>query len=135
MDLPGYRRRKFRHSIFPTIETVGPSTIFWSLVTGPLYYWKRGARIEAILLLVISGSLYFYNSHSAIISYDTLWYFATAVWLVSVVGAPFLLCWSFRRRGWEEFDPDAVDRDGRPDAMGAGRDQERGLGRRRSYNY
>jgi hypothetical protein len=103
MDFSVYSHpHTYRHAIFKQTQTVGRSAIFWALLSGPFYYWKKGARIEAILLCLSAVPLYMYDSDSSIVSYSTLWDLTTLVWLISIIGAPVILAASYRRRGWVE---------------------------------
>jgi len=111
MDFSVYSRpRTYRHAVFKKTQAVGLAAIFWALLSGPFYYWKKGARIEAILLCLSTVPLFMYDSESSLVSYSALSDFTTLVWLVSVVGAPVILAASYRRRGWvEEGDWAAAD--------------------------
>jgi hypothetical protein len=103
MDFSIYSRpHTYRHAVFKTTEVVGLTSIFWAFLSGPFYYWKKGARIEAILLCLSAVPLFMYDADSSIVSHAVLSDFTTFVWLVSVVGAPLLLSASYRRRGWVE---------------------------------
>ena len=53
MDLSIYfESRKFRQPYLERTQSVGIVCVLWALLSGPIYFWKKGARIEAMLLAV-----------------------------------------------------------------------------------
>ena len=103
MDLSIYsHRRVFRQPYTGATAAVGISSVLWALMAGPLYFWRKGAMIEAALLAAAGASLWFFDAGSALISLAALRAITTAIWAGSVVLAPVLLELSYRRRGWVE---------------------------------
>ena len=76
--------------------------MIFALLSGPIYYWRKRARIEAVVLCIVAAPLLIYDPGSALISRAVLSDVATWVWVGSVVLAPFLLAQSYHRQGWRE---------------------------------
>jgi hypothetical protein len=103
MDLSVYSRpRTFQQPSSRVTGVVSILSVLWALLLGPVYYWKKGARIEAILLCVASVPLLMMDESSSYISAPVLWNLTALVWAASVVFAPVFLMLSYRRRGWIE---------------------------------
>ena len=103
MDMSIYsHRRVFRQPHSGATAAVGISSVLWALIAGPLYFWRKGAMIEAALLAAAGASLWFFDAGSALISLAALRTVTTTIWAGSVVLAPVLLELSYRRRGWVE---------------------------------
>lgn len=101
MDLSVYfHRQSLHHPVLAKTESVGPRCLFGALIVGPLYYWKKGARIEAILFCLAGIPLFMYDPGSAWLSRTVVAQVTTLAWLASVALAPFLIALSYRRRGW-----------------------------------
>ena len=108
MDLSLYlRRHVFRRRQFEATETIGFGSVLWALVLGPLYYWKKGARFEALLLSLAAIPLFMFGDGDATLAYAILSDLSTLAWVASVVCAPLLLAASLRRHGWVEVDETA----------------------------
>ncbi len=111
MDLSVYfHRQSLRHPVLPKTESVGPRCLFGALIIGPLYYWKKGARIEAILFCLAGIPLFMYDPGSALLSRAMVAQLTTLAWLASVALAPLLIALSYRRGGWFPAD-EAADAD------------------------
>jgi hypothetical protein len=51
MDLSIYSRsRKFKLLHLKTTDRVGGEAVLWALIGGLLYFWKKGAMIEALVI-------------------------------------------------------------------------------------
>lgn len=84
-------------------ETVnGTGAVFGALLTGPLYYWRKQAPVEALILFTAELILFLLsNPNIAQGAVDT----ATAslvLWLGAALLAPVLLPMCYRRKGWIE---------------------------------
>jgi hypothetical protein len=99
-----FRRRVFRQPFGDGTESTGIHSALWVLVSGPVYYWRKHARIEAVELCVVGAPLLVYNPGNALVSRAVLSDIATVVWAGSVLLAPLLLALSYRRQGWNEID-------------------------------
>jgi hypothetical protein len=110
MDLSIYARpRLFEQPRRGARETVGIWSVLWALVGGPIYYWKKGAMIEAIVLCVSSTPFWAFAGDGSSAGLAVLQDTTTLIWAASVLLAPVLLTMSYRRRGWtERADPDAA---------------------------
>lgn len=103
MDMSIYlHRRVFRQPHSGATAAVGISSVLWALIAGPLFFWRKGAMIEAALLAAAGASLWFFDAGSALISLAALRTITTTIWAGSVILAPVLLELSYRRRGWVE---------------------------------
>ena len=116
MDFSVYfHRQSLHHPVLAKTESVGPRCLFGALIIGPLYYWKKGARIEAILFCLATIPLFMYDPGSALLSRATVAQLTTLAWLASVALAPLLIALSYRRRGWlpagEAADADVENED------------------------
>ncbi len=97
-----FRRRVFQPPFAGRTESVGVHSVMLALVAGPIYYWRKRARIEAVVLCMVDVPLLVYNPDTALISSAVLSHIATLAWAGSVVFAPFLLALSYLRQGWSE---------------------------------
>ena len=97
-----FRRRVFRHPFAGTTESIGVHSVMFALLTGPIYYWQKRARIEAVVLSIVGVALLVYDPDSALVSGAVLSDITTAVWAGSVMFAPLLLALSYHRQGWIE---------------------------------
>jgi hypothetical protein len=97
-----FRRRVFQHPFLRRTEAIGFHSVMLALVSGPFYYWRKRARLEAIVLCIVGLPMLIYNPDSALVSRAVLSDIATAVWAGSVVLAPLLLALSYHRQGWSE---------------------------------
>lgn len=82
-----------------TTQTVGIESVLWALLLGPIYLWKKGALVEAIMLVVLTCLPFFVPEDTPLIGSDT---FSFALWGLSGLLTPMLLSWSYERRGWDE---------------------------------
>ena len=102
-----FRRRVFQHPFLRRTEAIGLHSVMLALLSGPIYYWQKRARLEAVVLCVVAAPMLVYNPDSALVSRAVLSDIATAVWAGSVVLAPLLLALSYHRQGWSEvIEPD-----------------------------
>ena len=97
-----FRRRVFRHPFAGTTESIGVHSVMFALLTGPIYYWRKRARVEAVVLAIVGVAVLAYDPDSALVSGAVLSDITTAVWAGSVVLAPLVLALSYRRQGWIE---------------------------------
>lgn len=106
MDLSVYvRPRAFQQPYSKVSRAVGIQSVLWVLMLGPIYYWKQGAMIEAILLSLASIPLLFVDESSSYVSVPVLSALTTFVWAAAAILAPVLLALSYQRRGWVEIAP------------------------------
>jgi hypothetical protein len=99
-----FRRRVFRHPFRRVTESVGLHSVIFALISGPFYYWRKRARIEAVLLFTAGVPLMVYHPGHAMVSRWVLSDAATVVWAAAAVLAPLVLALSYRRQGWSEID-------------------------------
>jgi hypothetical protein len=97
-----FRRRVFKHPFAEDTESVGVHSMIFALLSGPIYYWKKRARLEAVVLCTVGAALLVYNPDGALISGAALSEITTVMWAGSVVLAPLLLALSYHRQGWIE---------------------------------
>ncbi len=99
-----FRRRVFRHPFRSATESVGVHSMLFAMLSGPIYYWRKRARIEAIVLCILSLPPLLYNPAASLLSRAALTDFVTLMWAGAVVFAPVLIALSYRRQGWTEID-------------------------------
>ncbi|HUZ71802.1 MAG TPA: hypothetical protein VMU87_02345 [Stellaceae bacterium] len=97
-----FRRRVFRHPFRSATESTGVHSMLFALVSGPIYYWRKRARIEAVVLGIASIPPLLYNPATSLVSRAVLNDAVTLIWAGAVVFAPALLALSYRRQGWIE---------------------------------
>ena len=97
-----FRRRVFQHPFVGITESIGVHSVMFALLAGPIYYWRKHARLEAVVLCIVGVPLLVYNPNSALASRAVLSEIATAIWAGSVVLAPLFLALSYHRQGWDE---------------------------------
>lgn len=97
-----FRRREFRHPFRAVTESTGVHSMLFALMSGPFYYWRKHARLEAVVLCVASLPPLVYNPATLLVSHAALTDVATLSWAGAVVFAPALIALSYRRQGWVE---------------------------------
>jgi len=98
------RPRVFQERFFKISETVGLQSVVWAFVFGPLFYWKKGAKAEAVLMLLVTAPLlhmHFAGSNLRV-SLSAIPYVSALLWAAFAALAPILLAMHYRRRGWVE---------------------------------
>jgi hypothetical protein len=100
------RRRVFRHPFRSKTESVGLHTVLFALLSGPVHYWRKRARIEAAVLGIAALAPVFYNPATALVSRAALTDAAAVLWAGAGVLAPALIAMSYRRQGWREIAAD-----------------------------
>ena len=91
--------RMFRSPSGRATEAVGMQSALWVLLLGPIYYWRKGALIETVVLCLLTFMPLIVPDDTFLIGSDV---FSFIVWGVSFLLAPTLLAWSYERRGWDE---------------------------------
>jgi hypothetical protein len=94
--------RVFRQPYTNATATVGLRTIVWTALSGPFYYWAKGAIIEGTLMCVLALPPLFIDPDTSGISADRLDDIAWIVWGAFVLLSPLLMAWSYQRRAWVE---------------------------------
>lgn len=94
--------RRFRQPYRERLQSVGWGCMIWAALSGPLYFWKKGAQIEALLLALVCVPPIFASATSSAIDPETLAQMASLAWGGSALLAPVLLAACYRRRGWDE---------------------------------
>lgn len=105
MDLSGYyRQRAFQQPFFRTTEVVGIQSVAWAFLFGPLFFWKKRARAEALLLaLAMAPILNIDHSGSRYsVTLSGLAYLTPLVWIGFAAFAPVSLIMAYRRKRWVE---------------------------------
>jgi hypothetical protein len=98
------RRRTFQNPVLMITETVSGWAILWVFLFGPLYYWRKGALIEALLMALGSIQILGIGFDDSALGFDLsdLPDVALVVWIAFSALAPALLIMRYRRRGWVE---------------------------------
>jgi hypothetical protein len=95
--------RTFRSPYLHQTQTIGSGAIFGALFSGPFYYWKKKAPVEAVILFTAELVL-FLTPNSSLggdVFLGSSWY-GVALWLGAALAAPVLLPMAYRRKGWTE---------------------------------
>ena len=112
MDLSVYSRpRRFSLPHLDITRAVDSSAIVWAVVTGPFFFWRKGAMIEGFVVAAATLAAWALDADGLIKGVSSL------VWLVAALLAPMLLAKSYERRGWvdvtdraQRLDPEAIAR-------------------------
>lgn len=103
MDLSVYSHsRIFEQPHLGNMQVVGIWSVFWAPIGGPIYYWKKGALIEAIILCIATTPFWAVTGVNSSETVDFLQNASTVIWAIFVLFAPVILMMSYRRRGWDE---------------------------------
>jgi hypothetical protein len=105
IDLSIYSRpRVFQEPFFKITETVGVQSVSWAFIFGPFFYWKKGARIEAVLMFLAAVPLLQVSQTGPKFSMNLseIPYLSGILWAAFAVLAPVLLVMHYRRNGWVE---------------------------------
>jgi hypothetical protein len=99
-----YRLRTFKEPFFKDSEVVGIQSVAWALLFGPFFFWRKGAHIEAILLVLAMTPLmnieHSDSQYSVILSGPA--YLTWLVWIGFAAFAPVLLTLAYQRKRWVE---------------------------------
>ena len=105
MAFDGYfKTRIYRSPLRSQTQKVSGAAVLWALLGGPLYFWRKQAPIEALLLFMAELILYFLPDEAlgGFFDTDTL---GALLWLGSGLAAPLLLTLCYERKGWYEQRP------------------------------
>ena len=105
MSLDDYTaRRTFSSPYLHQTQTIsGGGAVIGALLSGPFYYWKKKAPVEALILFTVELVL-FVTPNSRLggdVFLGSSW-FGVALWLGAALLAPVLLPLCYRRKGWIE---------------------------------
>ncbi|MGH7075878.1 MAG: hypothetical protein ACREFD_17005 [Stellaceae bacterium] len=94
----------YRSPFIGQSQTVsGLGAVFGALFSGPFYYWKKKAPVEALVLF--TAELILFVTPNSSLGGDAFlgssWY-GVALWLGAAMLAPVLLPLCYRRKGWTE---------------------------------
>jgi hypothetical protein len=95
--------RVFQSPFLRQTQTVSGSAVIGALLSGPFYYWKKKAPVEALILFTAELVL-LVTPNSALggdVFLGSSWV-GLAVWLGAAFLAPVLLPLCYRRKGWIE---------------------------------
>jgi hypothetical protein len=99
MDFSVYAQpRRFALPRLGKSDAVGGDAVLWALLSGPFFFWKKGAMMEAVVigfLTLPTLPLWVVDSESY-----HLEELGGLVWLGAGFLAPLLLAGSYVRRGW-----------------------------------
>jgi hypothetical protein len=105
MSLFAYRTRIFRSPFLRRTETVGGSAVIGALLTGPFYYWRKQAPVEAVVLFTAELVLFLMSNHAISSNAIDSTTPSLILWLASAIAAPVLLPMCYLRKGWIEIAP------------------------------
>jgi len=101
------RQRIFQEPFFKTTEVVGLQSMIWAFLFGPVFFWKKRARAEALLfVLAIAPSLSIDHSGSRYgVTLSGVEFLSPLMWTAFAAFAPVLLAAAYRRKRWIEGGP------------------------------
>ena len=97
-----FNPRTFESPYAKVRETVGPSSVLWSLLLGPVYFWRKRAPVEGLvyfLLTVPMVGLADVAETAGLPDSDDL---GIVLWIGFAIAAPALLAACYLRKGWVE---------------------------------
>ena len=105
LDLSIYSRpRRFQDPLSKITEGVGLLSVLWSFIFGPFFFWKKGARAEALVVALSAVPLldvsHIGNKYH--VGFSEIPYLSPILWAGFAVLAPALLVMHYRRKGWIE---------------------------------
>jgi hypothetical protein len=104
MSLTDYTaKRVFQSPYARSREIISGAAIFGALLSGPFYYWKKKAPVEALLLF--TAELVLFLTPNKFLGGDVFLgssWIGVALWLGAAALAPVLLPICYRRKGWVE---------------------------------
>ena len=97
--------RVFQSPYLKVTESVSGLAVLWAFLFGPVYYWRKRAPVEALVLAVLDAALLFAPGEGIDLGLVEIDYASLVVWVASALAAPFLLPLCYRRKGWVELQP------------------------------
>jgi hypothetical protein len=94
--------RTFQSPFLRQTQTVGGGAVIGALLSGPFYYWKKKAPVEALLLATAELVMFVTPSQFWGTSLLGMTYPDLVLWVGAAVLAPVLLPLAYRRKGWIE---------------------------------
>jgi Ca2+/H+ antiporter len=94
----------YRSPFLGQTQTVsGLAAVFGALLSGPFYYWKKKAPVEALVLFTVELVLFVIPNRDlgGDVFLGSSW-IGVALWLGAAAMAPVLLPMCYRRKGWIE---------------------------------
>jgi hypothetical protein len=104
MSLADYTAtRVFQSPFLRRSETIsGGGAVIGALLTGPFYYWKKQAPVEALILFTIQLVLFVLSNRAIATGAIDSTTPSLVLWLGAALLAPVLLPMCYRRKGWIE---------------------------------
>jgi hypothetical protein len=97
-----FASRTFQSPFLHSKERVSAFSALWAFLSGPVYYWRKRAPIEALLFGLALVALLFVDEDSDFLGFSDSLDVGTLIWLGFALAAPMLLPACYRRKGWVE---------------------------------
>jgi hypothetical protein len=97
-----FASRTFQSPYLKSREEVSALSALWAFLSGPVYYWRKKAPIEALLFGLTLVALLFVDEDSDFLELSDSLDLGTLIWLGFALAAPMLLPACYRRKGWVE---------------------------------
>lgn len=94
--------RVFRSPYSKLSERVSAGSILWALLLGPIYFWRKRAPVEALVLAIVDGLLWFAPDDILGLGFSDLDLASPLVWIGCACAAPALLSACYLRKGWAQ---------------------------------
>lgn len=94
--------RTFQSPFLHSKVRVSAFCALWAFLSGPVYYWRKKAPIEALLFGLALVALLFVDEDSDFLELSDSLDLGTLIWLGFALAAPVLLPACYRRKGWVE---------------------------------
>ncbi|MGH6981044.1 MAG: hypothetical protein ACREFC_07535 [Stellaceae bacterium] len=95
--------RIFQSPFLRRTQTVrGVGAVLGALIAGPLYYWRKQAPIEALVLFTLELVLFLMSNHGISERAIDTTTASLVLWLGAALLAPVLLPMCYLRKGWIE---------------------------------
>jgi len=90
----------FRSPYLAVTEKVGADAMLWAFLLGPIYFWKKRAPVEALVLLIVNVMLLF--APDDMLGFDFLdgETLTLVFWVICAAATPALLSMCYLRKGW-----------------------------------
>ncbi|HVM77867.1 MAG TPA: hypothetical protein VMU06_02530 [Stellaceae bacterium] len=97
-----FSRRCFQSPYVKAREEVGPSSVLWALIFGPVYYWRKRAPVEALVYFVLTVPMVGLADIAEAAGLPDSIDLGIVLWIGFAAAAPALLAACYLRKGWVE---------------------------------
>ncbi|HMK69192.1 MAG TPA: hypothetical protein VEC75_10810 [Stellaceae bacterium] len=97
-----FSQRTFESPYGKVREVVGPSSALWSLLLGPLYFWRKRAPVEGLVYFLLTVPMVGLADVAEAAGLPDSIDLGIVLWVGFALAAPALLAASYLRKGWVE---------------------------------